>query len=135
VIKKTASDVSNTSKKKVVKKAASKKKVATKKVVASKSQAATQTAAEAPAEVAKKAPVTGKDPVVKKAPASKKKVAARSAKAAKQTVVSPRERYEMVATMAYYRAEARNFAPGYAEQDWFECEQIIDEMLNKSESK
>lgn len=128
MIKKTATDEPKTSKKKVAKKAAaSKKKVAAKKTVVSKPQAetATQTAAEA------KAAVTEKAPTKKKAAAPKKKAAS---KATKQSVVSPRERYEMIATMAYYRAEARNFAPGNAEQDWFECEQIIDEMLSKAGS-
>jgi hypothetical protein len=73
--------------------------------------------------------------------ASKKKVAKKSAakkKAIKKTettsstekaVISPRERYEMIATMAYYRAEARNFEPGYDVQDWLDCENTIDNML------
>jgi hypothetical protein len=40
----------------------------------------------------------------------------------------------MIATMAYYRAEKRNFAPGDEQQDWLECEQMVDEMLRKQES-
>ncbi len=35
----------------------------------------------------------------------------------------------MIENMAYFRAEERNFAPGNDQQDWFECEQIVDEML------
>jgi hypothetical protein len=43
--------------------------------------------------------------------------------------VSPRERYEMIATMAYYRAENRNFEAGHEMDDWIECEHIVDQML------
>ncbi|MBW9265926.1 MAG: DUF2934 domain-containing protein [Candidatus Thiodiazotropha sp. (ex. Lucinisca nassula)] len=45
--------------------------------------------------------------------------------------ISPRERYEMIATMAYYRAEQRNFESGHDVEDWLECESIIDSMLGK----
>ncbi|MBT3092482.1 MAG: DUF2934 domain-containing protein [Candidatus Thiodiazotropha sp. (ex Lucina pensylvanica)] len=45
--------------------------------------------------------------------------------------ISPRERYEMIATMAYYRAEQRNFEPEHDVEDWLECESIIDSMLGK----
>ncbi|RLJ17337.1 DUF2934 domain-containing protein [bacterium endosymbiont of Escarpia laminata] len=58
-------------------------------------------------------------------PAKKRVVAAKSTK----PVISPRERYEMIATMAYYRAEQRNFEHGSDQNDWFECEQIVDGML------
>ncbi len=40
--------------------------------------------------------------------------------------VGPRERYEMIAKMAYYRAEKRNFAPGHDYRDWLECEALVD---------
>jgi hypothetical protein len=75
---------------------------------------------------------------------SKKKVAKKKAitkkQAAKKAVpqssasasISPRERYEMIATMAYYRAEQRNFESGHDVEDWLECEGIIDNMLKKS---
>lgn len=94
-------------KKKVSSKKVAKKKVAKKKVVKKK--------------VAKKK--------VAKKKVAKKKVAAGSKPAARPQV-SPRERYEMIATMAYYRAEKRDFKPGREQDDWFECEQIIDRMLN-----
>ena len=45
--------------------------------------------------------------------------------------ISARERYEMIARMAYFRAEKRNFEPGWEQQDWFESEKIVDEMLNR----
>jgi Ni/Co efflux regulator RcnB len=60
---------------------------------------------------------------------TKKRVAKKSASA--KGVISPRERYEMIATMAYYRAESRNFEPGYDVQDWLDCEAIINDMLSK----
>ncbi|MEJ2621876.1 MAG: DUF2934 domain-containing protein [Candidatus Thiodiazotropha sp.] len=66
---------------------------------------------------------------------AKKKVAKkRAAKKSVSTkgVISPRERYEMIATMAYYRAESRNFEPGYDVQDWLDCEAIINNMLSKN---
>ena len=65
---------------------------------------------------------------VKKRVATKKRVVK---KKAAPLQVSPRERYEMIATMAYYRAEKRNFEPGHDDQDWLECETIVDQMLSK----
>lgn len=88
------------------KKAVSKKKIAKKKVTAKK--------------VAKKKVSTKK--------VTRKKAAASTSK---KSVISPRERYEMVATMAYYRAEQRNFEPGHDVEDWLDCERIIDEMMAK----
>jgi hypothetical protein len=79
-----------------------------------------------------------------KAKVSKKKVAKKQAVAKKRVAkkavaknntghtISPRERYEMIATMAYYRAEQRNFEPGHDVEDWLDCESIIDSMLEKS---
>ncbi len=69
---------------------------------------------------------------VKKKAATKKKVTKKRAaprKSAAKSEVSARERYEMIATMAFYRTEKRSFAPGYEMDDWYECEQIIDRML------
>lgn len=83
------------------KKVAAKKKVATKKVV--------------------------KKTTTKKTAAKKKAVAKR---ATSTSVISPRERYEMIATMAYYRAEQRNFDQGHDVEDWLECESIINKMLS-----
>jgi hypothetical protein len=64
-----------------------------------------------------------------------KKTAAKKATATGRTsskpVISPRERYEMIATMAYYRAEQRNFDQGYDVEDWLDCERIIDQMLSQ----
>ncbi|MCG8487697.1 MAG: DUF2934 domain-containing protein [Chromatiales bacterium] len=87
--------------------------------------------------LSKKKTVTKKaaKPKVAKKKTAKKKVAKkRVAKksASSKGIISPRERYEMIATMAYYRAESRNFEPGYDVQDWLDCEAIIDDMLSKS---
>jgi hypothetical protein len=79
--------------------------------------------------------VTTKKKVVKKQPAKKvttKKTAAKKVTAtstARKLSISPRERYEMIATMAYYRAEQRNFAPGHDVEDWLDCESTIDRMI------
>ncbi|MES9939647.1 MAG: DUF2934 domain-containing protein [Candidatus Thiodiazotropha sp. 6PLUC2] len=67
--------------------------------------------------------------VVKKKTTKKKSVAKKTS--SKVAVISPRERYEMIATMAYYRAEARNFEPGNDVQDWLDCESTINELLKK----
>ncbi|MET0026601.1 MAG: DUF2934 domain-containing protein [Candidatus Thiodiazotropha sp.] len=82
--------------------------------------------------------VTKKKTASKKKAVAKKKVTTKKTAAKKSTAkpatssktkVSPRERYEMIATMAYYRAEARNFEPGYDVDDWLECEKFIDDVL------
>ena len=39
------------------------------------------------------------------------------------------ERQAMIAEAAYFRAEQRNFAPGFEELDWFEAEKEIDTLL------
>jgi cell wall-associated NlpC family hydrolase len=75
--------------------------------------------------VAKKKAVTKN---VTKKRVVKKAVAKNNASA----TISPRERYEMIATMAYYRAEQRNFEPGHDVEDWLDCESTIDSMLEKS---
>jgi hypothetical protein len=64
---------------------------------------------------------------------AKKKVSTKKTASAKKSspLISPRERYEMIATMAFYRAEQRNFEPGHDVEDWLECERIIDDMLSK----
>ena len=79
--------------------------------------------------------VTTKKKVAKKTAAKKvttKKTAVKktTAKAAApKLTISPRERYEMIATMAFYRAEQRNFEPGHDVEDWLDCESTIDRMI------
>lgn len=45
--------------------------------------------------------------------------------------IDSRERYEMIAKMAYFRAERRGFESGWETEDWFESERMVDEMLEK----
>jgi hypothetical protein len=83
----------------------------------------------------KKKTVSKKKAIAKKKTVAKKPVAKKSSakpQAIDTSTVSPRERYEMIATMAYYRAEARDFEPGYDVDDWLACEQFIDEALKNS---
>lgn len=45
--------------------------------------------------------------------------------------VTPEERWRMVADAAYYRAERRNFAPGYEQEDWLSAEAEVDALLRQ----
>jgi hypothetical protein len=87
--------------------------------------------------VSKKEPQITKKKVASKKKVAKKQVAKKKASSKKtnpsgtSALISPRERYEMIATMAYYRAEQRNFDPGHDVEDWLDCERIIDQMLAK----
>jgi hypothetical protein len=42
-------------------------------------------------------------------------------------------RQQMIAEAAYYRAEARDFAPGYELEDWLEAQDDVDRSLRSSE--
>lgn len=44
-------------------------------------------------------------------------------------VTQIKSRQEMIAETAYLLAEKHGFAPGYALQDWFEAERIIQERF------
>ncbi|MCB1857767.1 MAG: DUF2934 domain-containing protein [Gammaproteobacteria bacterium] len=74
-----------------------------------------------------------KKPAVKKAanPGTATRRRPRAPQGAATTEFSPRERYEMIAKMAYFKAEKRGFEPGWEQQDWLESERAIDEMLTK----
>jgi len=99
--------------------------------------------AAAPAEAsAPKAPASGKRttaPAKAAAPrkaAAPKKAAAKTASVRKrasrgmQSVpVTPEERWKLIASAAYFKAQARGFAPGGEEADWLEAEREIDAML------
>lgn len=63
--------------------------------------------------------------------AQRKAVPQRRASDSRVQQISARERYEMIAKMAYFRAEKRNFEAGWEQQDWLESEKIIDQMLNR----
>src|SRR5712691_4017851 len=48
--------------------------------------------------------------------------------------VGPGIRHEMIARVAYLRAEARGFAPGHELEDWLSAEADIDHALAMRES-
>ncbi len=113
----------------VKKKATARKKAGT----AAPRKKATSTRAPA----AKKASVSKKTTarkVVKKAAAKKAPARAaasprRSPAAEPRQSVSPEQRREMIATMAYYRAQARGFEGGTELEDWLESERAVDQLL------
>ena len=45
--------------------------------------------------------------------------------------VTEEERWQMVQTAAYFRAEQRGFEGGNPDQDWFEAESDVDRMLGR----
>ncbi|HWA14685.1 MAG TPA: DUF2934 domain-containing protein [Burkholderiales bacterium] len=47
---------------------------------------------------------------------------------------SQEEWHDMVSTAAYYRAQARGFENGSADEDWFEAEAELRERLGAAES-
>lgn len=61
---------------------------------------------------------TEKAPVIIKTVAKKKEIS-----------VSPEQRYQMIATSAYFLAENRGFAGAYEMQDWISAEAAIDAQL------
>ena len=73
---------------------------------------------------------TVKKQAVKKTVQKKSAAKSRAARTVLKKI-DPRERYEMVAKMAYFRAERRGFEPGWETQDWLESEKMVDEMLGK----
>lgn len=60
-------------------------------------------------------------------PASKVKSAPK--KRSKESTITPEERYHMIATAAYWRAEQRGFPGGYEIEDWISAEEQIAAML------
>ncbi len=44
--------------------------------------------------------------------------------------VTPEVRRQMIAEAAYFRAEARGFAPGHELEDWVAAEQEVDLILS-----
>ena len=108
-------------KNKPVKPKASSKKSAKKKVASKKSTVKKTTNKK----LAKKkaAPKSAPRKKTTRQPTAKKRSSTQS--------ISHKDRYEMIAKMAYFRAEKRGFEPGWEQQDWLESEKLIDEMLRK----
>ncbi len=101
--------------KKTVSKKVSKKKTATKKKAATKKV------------VAKK---TVKKTAAKKA-VRKKTTARRPSTTPRNPIqVSAEERWRMIATAAYYKAEARGFTAGDDQQDWLDAEAEINKLFS-----
>jgi len=55
----------------------------------------------------------------------------RAASDATGGAISADDRYRMIATAAYYRAERRGFAPGSELEDWCAAESEIDRHLKR----
>jgi len=51
---------------------------------------------------------------------------------AKKASPSPEELWKQIAEAAYYRAKARDFAPGGEVQDWIEAEAEVRNRLGRS---
>ena len=47
---------------------------------------------------------------------------------------SQQEIRRMIEIAAYFKAEHRNFAPGFEDQDWLEAEQEISKLIGKKVS-
>lgn len=46
-----------------------------------------------------------------------------------ETAISSQDRRRMIAEAAYFHAERRGFEGGNADQDWYQAEREIDELL------
>ena len=103
-------------------------KATTKKVVVAPVKKATVTATKKAASIP---PKKVSAPKAEK-PATKASATAKRAttKSIKKNTVTPEERYHMIATAAYFRAEQRGFSCGCAKEDWIHGEAQIDVMLN-----
>ena len=64
-----------------------------------------------------------------KSPVGKITAGAKPAARAKLRILSPGERYLMIAEAAYFIAAKRNFAPGDPTRDWCDAEAQINAML------
>ena len=129
--KKKTTAKKSTGKKVIKKKVTSKKADGTRKKVIKKKMT-TKKAVSASKNVIKKK-VTGKKAVsARKAPA--KKVASKTNKSARPEMLSvkiaPEQRWRLIATAAYLKAEKRGFASGGELQDWIEAEKEIDQLMS-----
>ena len=69
---------------------------------------------------------------VAKKTVARKTAAVKPAVSTEEKRFSQRDRYEMIAKMAYFRAEKRGFEPGGEQADWLECEKLVDGMFSKT---
>jgi hypothetical protein len=85
--------------------------------------------APAPTPAAAPKPKAAAKPAVLKAAAP---AAPKPAKPATKPAVDAQARLAMIQETAYYKAEARNFAPGFEAQDWADAEREVDALLGGS---
>jgi hypothetical protein len=117
--------------KKVVTRKAAAKKAATKKTVpAAPAASASPTAPAAPRPAPAATPATPAAPRTKPA-APVRGAAPKPADRPALPPVSADERRHMIEEAAYFRAEARGFAPGFEEEDWAASEKFIDDQLKE----
>ena len=64
----------------------------------------------------------------------KKKEMAAAKSRGNKSAPSQQEIHRMIEIAAYFKAEHRNFAPGYEDQDWLEAEQEISTLIGKKVS-
>ena len=64
--------------------------------------------------------------------ATRKPVSEKPAPAGKSAPPTPEELWRQIAEAAYYRAKARDFAPGGEVQDWIEAEAEVRNRLGRS---
>ena len=106
--------------KKTAKKTSAKKKTSKKKTVAKKTTKKTGS----------KKKTAAKKTSTKKASGKTSKHPSKVHRASStQLNVNAEERWRMIATAAYHRAEARGFTAGNEAEDWFEAEKEVDALL------
>lgn len=92
-------------------------------------------APEAAIQPAVSAPETVKKTAVSKKTATKKSISTENTVSLKQIAeVSPEVRQKMIEDAAYFKAEKRNFEPGYAVQDWADAEREIDDLIDRAKT-
>ena len=64
--------------------------------------------------------------------ATRKRPARKAVSRKKDQPPSPEELWKQIAEAAYYKAKARNFAPGGEVQDWIEAEAEVMQRLGRS---
>ena len=113
---------------------AAKKQVSTKKTPAAARKAVAKKATTRSAP--KKKAASKAAPTKKKAPTQKVAATPKHTKVANAVheAVTPEQRYKMISTMAYFRAEQRGFEPGWETHDWLESEREVDEMLRRRQT-
>ena len=75
-------------------------------------------------------PASPKKKPAKATPSRQQTNAKRVEKAVAKILVSPEQRYQMIAAEAYLLAESRGFVSGHALDDWIAAEAKIDAMIN-----